>query len=115
MATQLEVLRLIAPEFAYRTDPDVMTFLDLAPLYIDPLLYPEDKRGLAIVLQACSLMLNAQASASGASGGAVTSEREGDLSRSYASGKDGYAPVDIYKSQLNSLVCIASMPILTRM
>lgn len=113
MATQLEVVRMIAPEFAYKTDQEVLAFLDLAPLYIDPMLYHEDKRGLAIALQACSLMLLAQSSASGASGGAVVSEREGDLSRSYATGRNG-DPVDIYRSQLNSLVCIASMPIMTR-
>ena len=107
MATQLETLRLIAPEFASITDAEVQKFLDLAPLFIDPMKYSVETRGLALVYQACSLMYNQSQSASGSSSGLdVTMEKEGDLQRSY--GRAGVsnassAVKDIYMQQLDAL------------
>ena len=107
MATQLETLRLIAPEFASTSDTDVQKFLDLAPLFIDPLRYSVETRGLALVYQACSLMLGQKNSASGESSGLdVTMEKEGDLQRSY--GRSGVSNSksqvkDIYMQQLDLL------------
>lgn len=89
MATQLETLRLIAPEFAAVDDVTVLSMLDIAPLIIDPLLYSEDVRGLALVYQACILLAQQKASADGTASmaGNVTMEKEGDLSRSFSDGK----------------------------
>jgi len=106
MATQLEVVRLIGPEFAAVPDATVQNFLDLAPLYIDPERIPEDRRGLALALQACILMLSQSESASGQShGGTITREKEGDLERSYgfSSSADAAARKNIYEKQLDAL------------
>lgn len=86
--TQLSTLRLVAPEFASESDVTVQAMLDLAPLIIDPLLYAEDVRGLALVYQACILLAQRKASKAGTASmaGELTMEKEGDLSRSYSAG-----------------------------
>ena len=108
MATQLETIRLIAPEFASIPDAEVQKFLDLAPLFIDPMKYSAETRGLALVYQACSLMYNQSQSASGSSSGLdVTMEKEGDLQRSYGRagvGNASSAVKDIYMQQLDMLI-----------
>lgn len=88
MATQLETLRLVAPEFAAVDDETVQAMLDIAPLIIDPLLYAVDVRGLALVYQACILLAQRSASESGTASiaGDLTMEKEGDLQRSYSAG-----------------------------
>jgi hypothetical protein len=106
MATQLEIVRLIAPEFAAVSDEDVLAFLDLAPLYIDPELVPEDRRGLALALQACILMsMQAQSSTGSATAGPVTREKEGDLERSYGYSSNSTAEErkNGYQKQLDAL------------
>lgn len=106
MATQLQTVRLIAPEFDAMSDDAVTSFLELAPLYIDPMIVDEDRRGLVIALKACSLMVDRAASVDGAShGGNLTKEKEGDLERGYSyggvSGK-GMAK-NIYEQQLDTI------------
>ena len=107
MASQLETLRLIAPEFASIPDAEVQKFLDIAPLFIDPQKYSIETRGLALVYQACSLMYQQKQSTSGDSSGLdVTMEKEGDLQRSYGrSGVSNSRTVvkDIYMQQLDLL------------
>lgn len=85
MATQLEIFRLVAPEFAAVTDIDVQKFLDLAPLFINPLAYPEESRGLALVYKAASLLYVKSQSESGENtGGILIREKEGDLERAWS-------------------------------
>ena len=123
MATQLEVFRLVAPEFATVDDTTVQQFLDLAPLFIDPLLYPEDKRGMALVLQAASLMYQQKQSITGASnGGQLVREKEGDLERQYGSASSSSSstlknmPRNIYLQQLDMLsLGVTGVGIMTRM
>ena len=120
MATQLEVFRLVAPEFATVDDTTVQQFLDLAPLFIDPLLYPEDKRGMALVLQAASLMYQQKQSSSGASnGGTLKREKEGDLEREYSVTVSSNSKVmtrNTYLQQLDMLSYgITGAGIMTRM
>jgi len=92
MATQLEILRLVAPEFAAVSDLDVQKFLDLAPLFINPLTYPEESRGLALVYQAASLLYKqAQSSSGDNAGGILIREKEGDLERAWAVGDNSKA------------------------
>lgn len=117
MATQLETLRLLAPEFASVLDADVQKTLDIAPLIIDPLLFPEDQRGLALVYQACVLLSQRSASANGTAGnGDITSEKEGDLSRSYAISKsDRFGSKNQYQLMLDRLSMNIGMGAMTRM
>lgn len=105
MATQLEIVRLITPEFASLSDVTVQAFLDLAPLLFDPTKIPVEQRGLAIAYKACSLMLDQADSAAGLShGGELTMEKEGDLSRSFSGGSVSSAKrKNIYEQRLDEL------------
>ena len=123
MATQLETFRIIAPEFASSPDQTVQNFLDLAPLFIDPMLYPEDKRGLALVLQSASLMYNQKQSTTGSSsGGQLVREKEGDLERQYGNASSSSSstlknmPRNIYLQQLDMMsLGVTGVGIMTRM
>lgn len=120
MATQLETLRLLAPEFASIDDATVQSMLDIAPLIIDPMLYAEDVRGLALVYQACILLAQRQASASGtaSTGGSLISEKEGDLERSFSSGtnsRTGESAKNQYELMLAKLSMNISSGAITRM
>ena len=117
MATQLEIVRLIGPEFSAISDVDVQKFLDMAPLFIDVLRLPIDNQGLALSLKACSLMSDKQASADGMShGGVIASEKEGDLSRSFSFGSthNGFKVKNNYEQQLDLLYMSAGGNIMTR-
>ena len=104
MASQLETFRLVAPEFASVSDAEVQKFLDLAPLFIDPLKYSVETRGLAIVYQAASLMYQQKQSTSGDSSGLdLTMEKEGDLQRSYGKPNGKAVSKDIYLQALDRL------------
>lgn len=117
MATQLEIFRLVAPEFSAETDLTIQAFLDLAPHFIDPMLYAESVRGFALVYQAASLMYQKKQSTVGnSSGGELASEKEGDLARSYFKGGTANTKTtatDIYAQQLDKL-SLAVGGILTR-
>ena len=120
MATQLETLRLLAPEFASIPDAEVQKFLDIAPLFIDPLKYSIETRGLALVYQACSLMYQQKQSSSGASnGGTLKREKEGDLEREYSVTVSSNSKVmarNTYLQQLDMLSYgITGAGIMTRM
>lgn len=104
MATQLETFRLLAPEFAASSDEVVQSFLDLAPLFIDPMQYSVETRGLALVYQAASLMYQQKQSTSGDSSGLdVTMEKEGDLQRSFGKPNGSAVSKDIYLQALDKL------------
>lgn len=104
MATQLETFRLVAPEFATTSDTDVQAFLDMAPLFIDPMQYSVETRGLALVYQAASLMYQQKQSTSGDSSGLdLTMEKEGDLQRSYGKPNGKAVSRDIYLQALDRL------------
>lgn len=104
MATQLETFRLLIPEFAASSDETVQSFLDLAPLFIDPLRYSVETRGLALVYQAASLMYQQKQSSLGDSSGLdVTMEKEGDLQRSFGKPNGKAVSKDIYLQALDRL------------
>jgi len=120
MATQLEVLRIVAPEFASVSDETVQGMLDLAPLFISPELYPVESRGLALVYQACILLLQRQSSESGTSGGGdLIREKEGDLERQFSSSQtksnNHFGGASIYQNMLDRLSMNISMGVITRM
>ena len=119
MATQLETFRLLIPEFATTSDVEVQSFLDIAPLIIDPLKYSVETRGLALVYQAASLLYMTKQSSSGSSSGLdLTMEKEGDLTRQYgggASNRNGKVAKDIYLQVLDTLsLQFAGSTIMTR-
>ena len=118
MATQIEAFRLVAPEFSSSSDEVIQSFLDLAVLFIEPMKYSEDVRGLAIVYQAASLMYKQKQSSSGQSSGLdLTMEKEGDLQRSYgkSSSSTNGMTKDIYQQQLDMLAkSFAGSTIMTR-
>ena len=104
MATQLETFRLLIPEFAASSDETVQSFLYLAPLFIDPLRYSVETRGLALVYQAASLMYQQKLSSLGDSSGLdVTMEKEGDLQRSFGKPNGKAVSKDIYLQALDRL------------
>ena len=114
MLNQLNTLRLIAPEFSGVPDATVNEILALAPLFIDVNLYPENTKDLAIVYQACILLLDRQSSISGQSGGGtLISEREGDLERKYSAGTQ--KSVNIYEVKLQELRSGVALTVMTRM
>ena len=120
MATQLETLRLVAPEFSAESDVTVQAMLDLAPLIIEPLLYAESVRGLALVYQACILLSQRSDSAAGIAGmsGNLISEKEGDLERRFSAGttsKSKTASKNQYEIMLDRLSMNISMGGITRM
>jgi len=119
MATQLEILRLVAPEFAAVDDATVLAMLDLAPLITDPQLYPVATRDLAMVYQACILLAQRSASASGtaSTGGTLVREKEGDLERQYSSStsSNGTMAKNQYQLMLDRLSLHITMGGITRM
>lgn len=119
MATQLETLRLIAPEFASIDDVTVQAMLDIAPLIIDPMMYSEDVRGLALVYQACILLAQRQASESGtaSASGDLVREKEGDLERQFSAGSSssGAPAKNQYELMLEKLSMNISSGAMTRM
>lgn len=119
MASQLETLRLVAPEFASVDDATVQNMLDLSALIISPMVYADNIRGLALVYQACILLAQRQSSASGLASvaGDLTMEKEGDLQRSFSAGNGGdqFGAKNQYELMLSKLSQNVSMGGLTRM
>lgn len=91
--TPLEYFRLMAPEFASVTDATVNSWLTMAGGLIAVGCLDAERAAMAQALYAAHLMsLATRSGQGGAAMGAVTSEREGDLQRSYGgvNGGDTY-------------------------
>lgn len=100
----LTKFRLLAPEFAAELDATVNEFLALAPSFVNLSLYTGEAADIATALKAASLMLARKNSATGnSSGGEVTMEKEGDLSRSYGAASKFNEGLDMYAQQLRDL------------
>ena len=83
--TPLEYFRLLAPEFASVADETVNRWLVMADLQAAETCFTDDRAAMAQALCAAHLL----ALSEGGAVGAVVSEREGDLSRTYATIKGG--------------------------
>ena len=79
--TELEYFRLLAPEFASVPDATVNSWLTMAGNLIVVGCLDADRAAMAQALYAAHLLT---LSTAGGAVGAVVSEREGDLSRTYA-------------------------------
>lgn len=84
MATALEYFRMFAPEFASVDDATVQMWLDMADTQIAVDCLDDERKAQAQAYYAAHLLWLANTQGSGTGGtGAIRSEREGDLSRSY--------------------------------
>ena len=84
--TELEYFRLLAPEFASVPDATVNSWLTMAWNLIVVGCLDAERAAMAQALYAAHLLT---LSTAGGAVGAVVSEREGDLSRTYATIKGG--------------------------
>ena len=84
--TELEYFRLLAPEFASVPDATVNSWLTMAGNLIVVGCLDAERAAMAQALYAAHLLT---LSTAGGAVGAVVSEREGDLSRTYATIKGG--------------------------
>ena len=84
--TALEYFRLLAPEYAATIDATVNKWLSVANLQSAETCFTDDRAEMAQALYAAHLLT---LSTAGGAVGAVVSEREGDLSRTYATIKGG--------------------------
>ena len=84
--TELEYFRLLAPEFASVADATVNSWLTMAGNLIEVGCLDAERASMAQALYAAHLLT---LSTAGGAVGAVVSEREGDLSRTYAAIKGG--------------------------
>ena len=85
--TPLEYFRLLVPEFASVADATVNQWLVMADLQAAETCFTDERAAMAHALYAAHLLALSEGGAS--SGGAIVSEREGDLSRTYATIKGG--------------------------
>jgi len=84
--TALEYFRLLAPEYAATIDATVNKWLAMADLQAAETCFTDERAAMAQALYAAHLLT---LSTAGGAVGAVVSEREGDLSRTYATIKGG--------------------------
>ena len=84
--TELEYFRLLAPEFASVADATVNSWLTMAGNLIEVGCLDAERAAMARALYAAHMLT---LSTAGGAVGAIVSEREGDLSRTYATIKGG--------------------------
>jgi len=89
--TSLEYFRLLAPEFSSAADAEVNSWLTMAGKLIVAGCLDAERAAMAQALYAAHLLsLSARSGQGGSSAmGPVTSEREGDLQRTYGALKGG--------------------------
>ena len=86
--TPREYFRLLAPEFASLTDVQVDGLITVAQLFVYAPCLDQERLNAATAMYAAHLAYLQAQSANGNTSGAgpITSEKEGDLSRSYGNG-----------------------------
>ena len=84
--TALEYFRLLAPEYSATPDATVNQWLAVANLQAAETYFTDDRAAMAQALYAAHLLT---LSTAGGAVGAIVSESEGDLSRTYATIKGG--------------------------
>lgn len=89
--TPREYFRLLAPEFASLTDPQVDALITVAQLFVYAPCLDQERLNAATAMYAAHLAYGQAQSASGSSGGvgAIKREKEGDLEREYATNSSG--------------------------
>jgi hypothetical protein len=106
--TQLEWFRFFAPEYAALSDADATALLTAAELFVHAPCLVGDKLAAATALYAAHMRSLQVLSASGNGfRGAVVSEKEGDLSRTYATGQSSGDPLwnsSVYGPQYQAMI-----------
>lgn len=106
--TTIEWFRFFAPEYSALSDGEVATLLTAAELFVYAPCLAGDKLNAAIALYAAHMRSLQVLSASGNGfRGAVISEKEGDLSRTYSSGQSSGDPLwnsSVYGPQYLAMV-----------
>lgn len=118
----LSAFRALAPEYVAKTDDQVNIMLELAKPHVSTerfgSFYAQALAYYAAHLFSSQAQVQAYGSTSAAvTAGAVTSEREGDLQRSYAQGAKDITPLDrtSYGQEFKALAKRCVIPALTRM
>lgn len=117
--TQLEYFRLLAPEFTSVADVEVNKWLLIAGNTASVGCLDTERADMALALYAAHMLSLATRAAAGGSGstGVITSEKEGDLQRTYGASKgdDSYLGQTLYGQQYMDVtrVC-AGATIMTR-
>lgn len=85
--SELTMFRLLCPLFADVPDPQVMAIMEVAKLMYSEELLPEKVRPMALAYMTAHILWGQDQTMTGgasAGSGVVQSEKEGDLSRTYA-------------------------------
>jgi hypothetical protein len=104
--TALEYFRVVAKQFASMDDPEVNVWLNIASMNAHNCLIG-DQANLAQALYAAHMLqLDSENQAGQGGRGNITSEKEGDLSRSYESSvsKDGWLDLSGYGQQYANMI-----------
>lgn len=83
----LDIFRLLCPAFAAIPDPQVLAIMEVAKLMYDETQLPEKVRPMALAYMTAHILWGQEQSMQGGasgSSGMVQSEKEGDLSRTFA-------------------------------
>lgn len=117
--TELEYFRLLAPEFSVVDDTTVSQWLAIAANLVNVSCLDAERAAMAIALYAAHMLsLNIRSGQGGAAAqGAVISEKEGDLQRSYSAvkGGDTYIGQTLYGQQyLDIMQSCSGAAIMTR-
>lgn len=105
--TQLQWFRLLASEFSALTDAQVNALLSAAAVFVDTSGLNTDQANAAMALYAAHLQwISVNRTSIGASQGNITSEKEGDLQRSYSGMKneDTWIGQSPYGQQFNDIM-----------
>lgn len=85
MTTTVEQVKQVATEFASADDSLIQTYIDIALQYVSSSYWGDAKFNFVHALMTAHIMKSIDATGSGSSGGgALSSERLGDISVSYA-------------------------------
>ena len=110
--TPLEYFRIFASAFAAMTDEAVGVWLGIAETQIDVVCLDAERAAQAQALYAAHLIALSNTTATGSEGtvGPITSEKEGDLARTYGAlqGSDTWMGQTPYGQQYNRLTLVCS-------
>lgn len=105
--TQLQWFRLLASEFSALTDAEVNALIAAATVFVSTSGLNTDQANAALALYAAHLQwVSVNRTSTGSSQGSVTSEKEGDLARTYGTmqGDDTWLGQSPYGQQFNDIM-----------
>ena len=108
--TQLQWFRLLASEFSALTDAQVNALLSAASVFVDTSGLNTDQANAALALYAAHMQWVSVYHTSSTKTGNVTSEKEGDIARTYGTmqGDDTWIGQSPYGQQFNDIMRAAT-------